>query len=56
MCEDVCNQVNLFDDGQTVMDKLQDHTELKEMTKNPNTVTMLEDRVNEWIKKIMEVC
>lgn len=37
------------------MANLQDHTELKEMTKNLNTVTVLEERVNEWIKKVMEV-
>ncbi|CAF4749032.1 unnamed protein product [Pieris macdunnoughi] len=55
VCEDVCNQVNLFDDGQALMANLQDHTELKEMTKNLNTITMLEDRVTEWIKKIMEI-
>lgn len=55
VCEDVCNQINLFDDGQALMASVQDHSELKEMTKNLNTITMLEDRVNEWIKKVMEV-
>ncbi|XP_060809519.1 dynein axonemal heavy chain 5 [Amyelois transitella] len=55
VCEDVCNQVNLFDDGQTHMADIQDPNELKEMTKNLNTITMLEDRVNEWIKKVMEI-
>lgn len=37
------------------MGDLSDHSQLKEMIKNPNTITMLEDRVNEWIKKVMEV-
>ncbi|XP_045541937.1 dynein axonemal heavy chain 5 [Papilio machaon] len=55
ICEDVCNQVNLFDDGKALMANLQDHNELKEMTKNPNTITMLEERVDEWVKKIMEI-
>ncbi|CAH0703218.1 unnamed protein product [Spodoptera exigua] len=55
VCEDVCNQVNLFDDGQAHMAELQDHTQLKDMAKNPTTITMLEDRVNEWIKKVMEI-
>ncbi|KAI8431136.1 hypothetical protein MSG28_001183, partial [Choristoneura fumiferana] len=30
------------------------HGQLKEMTKNPTTITVLEERVNEWIKKVME--
>ncbi|XP_050560564.1 dynein axonemal heavy chain 5-like [Spodoptera frugiperda] len=55
VCEDVCNQVNLFDDGQAHMAELQDHTQLKDMAKNPTTITMLEERVNEWIKKVMEI-
>lgn len=55
VCEDVCNQVNLFDDGKTLVGGLQDHSQLKEMTKNLTTITMLEERVNEWIKKVMEV-
>lgn len=55
VCEDVCNQINLFDDGQAHMSTLQDHTQLKDMAKNPTTITMLEERVSEWIKKVMEV-
>lgn len=47
--------MNLFDDGQAHMANLNDHTQVKEMTKNPSTITMLEERVNEWIKKVMEV-
>lgn len=38
------------------MDKIDDPAELKEMTKNPNIITTLENRVNEWIKRVMEVC
>ncbi|CAH2103629.1 unnamed protein product [Euphydryas editha] len=55
VCEEVCNQVNLFDDGQALMANLNDNNELKEMIKNPTTVTTLEERVSEWIKKIMEI-
>lgn len=47
--------MNLFDDGQALMANVKDHSELKEMTKNATTITNLEDRVNEWIKKVMEV-
>lgn len=47
--------MNLFEDGQSLMADVEDHLQLKEMTKNPNTITMLEERVNEWIKKVMEV-
>lgn len=55
VCEDVCNQMNLFDDGQTHMAGVQDPSQLKEMIKNPTTISTLEERVNEWIKKVMEV-
>ncbi|XP_039763737.1 dynein heavy chain 5, axonemal [Pararge aegeria] len=55
ICEEVCNQMNLFDDGQALMVNLTDPTELKEMIKNPTTITTLEERVNEWVKKIMEI-
>nr|XP_037868155.1 dynein heavy chain 5, axonemal isoform X1 [Bombyx mori] len=55
VCEDVCNQVNLFEDGLALMAPIQDHTQLKDMAKNPNTITMLEERVTEWIKKVMEI-
>lgn len=51
----MCNQINLFDDGQAIMAAVQDHSELKEMTKNLTIITMLEDRVTEWVKKVMEV-
>lgn len=51
----MCNQVNLFDDGQALMAEVQDHNQLKDMAKNVTTITTLEDRVNEWIKKVMEV-
>lgn len=37
------------------MAELQDHSQLKDMAKNPTTITMLEERVTEWIKKVMEV-
>lgn len=37
------------------MAELQDHTQLKDMAKNPTTITLLEERVNEWIKRVMEV-
>ncbi|VVC99767.1 unnamed protein product [Leptidea sinapis] len=47
--------INLFDDGQALMANINDATELREMTKNANTITMLEERVYEWIKKIMEI-
>ncbi|CAG9558497.1 unnamed protein product [Danaus chrysippus] len=55
VCEDVCNQVNLFDDGKALMANLKDQTELKEMVKNSSKLIILEERVNEWIKKIMEI-
>nr|XP_034839773.1 dynein heavy chain 5, axonemal [Maniola hyperantus] len=55
ICEEVCSTINLFDDGQALMANLNDQAELKEMIKNSSTITTLEERVNEWIKKIMEI-
>ncbi|XP_041986842.1 dynein axonemal heavy chain 5 [Aricia agestis] len=55
ICEDVCNQVNIFHDGQSLMENIQNPNDLKELAKVPSTITLLENRVNEWIKKIMEI-
>lgn len=50
----MCQETNIFDDGQKVMVKVTTN-DVKEMAKTPDTVSLLEERVKGWIKKLSEI-
>lgn len=54
VCEEVCHQGNLFDDGKCLVSK-KNVDELKEAAKTPDVVHELEERVKNWCKKLAEV-
>lgn len=54
MCEEVCDEGNLFDDGKCFVGKLSPE-EAKELAKAPKNVKELEERVKVWCKKLSEV-
>lgn len=54
MCEEVCDQGNLFDDGKILVSN-KDVEEIKEMAKHPDRVLVLEDRVKGWCKRLAEI-
>lgn len=54
VCEEVCDQGNIFDDGKYIVCGL-DSEELKEAAKKSEIVKHLEDRVKSWIKKLSEI-
>lgn len=54
VCEEVCNEGNLFDDGRTIVANV-DYDELKELAKNSDIVSELEYRIKQWTKKLSEV-
>ncbi|KAI4470547.1 male fertility factor kl5 [Holotrichia oblita] len=54
VCEDVCDQINLFNDGKYLVCSVT-LDELKEMVKKQEFVAELEERVKIWIKKLSEI-
>lgn len=54
VCEEVCNEGNLFDDGTTFM-KNRDLDQIKEMSKVGDEVRALEERVRSWSKRLTEI-
>lgn len=54
VCEEVCDEGNLFDDGQTIMSNF-DLDEVKEMAKHSEKVVMIENRVKGWTKRLDEI-
>ncbi|XP_060534779.1 dynein axonemal heavy chain 5 isoform X2 [Cylas formicarius] len=54
VCEEVANEGNLFDDGQSLTRKLR-MEEVKEMAKYPDKVQLLEERVRGWCKRLDEI-
>lgn len=55
MCEEVCDEPNLFDDGQNLVGHVQGHPDAKELVRVPENVQALEDRIKLWIKRVQEV-
>lgn len=55
VCEEVCNYTNVFEDGKTHFGKIDAITELKELGKNQEFCSELEDRVSNWMKGILKV-
>nr|XP_022920640.1 dynein heavy chain 5, axonemal [Onthophagus taurus] len=54
VCEEVCDQPNLFDDGETLVSTLTVE-DLKDITKKPELIIRLEERIKQWIKKLSEI-
>lgn len=54
VCEEVCGEKNLFDDGQSIMVNC-GQEEVKEMAKHSEKVEMMEERVKAWIKRLDEI-
>lgn len=54
VCEDVCNEGNLFDDNETIVTGLE-LDEIKDLATKTDTVEKLEIRINAWCKKLAEI-
>ncbi len=55
VCEQVCSKNNIFDDGKVVVGKAESVNEVKEMSKDTEVISELEERVINWIKSISKV-
>lgn len=55
VCEEVCDEANLFEDGQTLVSNVRDNEEAREMIKSIEQLTALEDRVKVWMRRVQEV-
>lgn len=56
MCEEVCDQANIFKDEGNLLAAIRSGEEIKEAAKNAELVVKLEERVENWMKRVMEVC
>lgn len=54
VCEEVCGEKNLFEDGQSIMGSYSAE-EVKEMAKHAEKVELMEERVKAWIKRLDEI-
>jgi len=55
VCEEVCGKPNLFDDQLRIMETVRCMDDVRELIKQQDRVTQLEDRVKAWMKKVQEV-
>lgn len=55
VCEQVCQYFNVFDDGKPMFVKIDNGTEVRELAKNKEFCTELEERVVNWIKGVAKV-
>lgn len=55
MCEEVCDEPNIFDDEKTLMANVPSMAEAVDIASRPEDVAVLEERVKEWIKRVQEV-
>lgn len=55
VCEQVCRHYNAFDDGKPMFVKIDHCSEVRELAKNKEFCTELEERVNNWIKGVAKV-
>jgi hypothetical protein len=56
VCEEVCGKPNLFDDHLHIMETVHCLDDVRELIKQQEEVTRLEERVKAWMKKVQEVC
>ena len=55
MCEEVCDEPNIFDDEKTLVANVPSMAEAVDIASRPEDVAVLEERVKEWIKRVQEV-
>lgn len=55
VCEEVCDQPNIFADGMSLILKVPTYKEAKYLAINREEILVLEKRVTNWIRKIREV-
>lgn len=55
VCEEVCDQPNIFADGMSLISKVPSYKEAKLLAKNRDEILVLEKRVTNWIRRIREV-
>lgn len=55
VCEQVCQHFNVFDDGKPMFIKIDNSGEVRELAKNKEFCTELEERVIYWIKGVAKV-
>lgn len=55
VCEQVCQYFNVFDDGKPMFVKIDNGAEVRELAKNKEFCTELEERVVNWIKGVAKV-
>ena len=55
VCEQVCDHYNVFDDGKHMFMKIDNFGEVRELAKNKEFCTELEERVINWIKGVAKV-
>ncbi|XP_055377517.1 dynein axonemal heavy chain 5 [Condylostylus longicornis] len=55
VCEEVVNNVNIFNDGNDQFEAVDSLIEVCEMSKEQEVCTVLEERVTNWVKGIMKV-
>lgn len=55
VCEQVCQHFNVFDDGKMMFVKIDNSNEVRELAKNKEFCTELEERVTNWIKGVAKV-
>lgn len=54
VCEEVCNQGNIFDDGKNIVNDL-NADEIKDIAKHPDQLAELEERVKGWMKALGDI-
>ncbi|XP_017781875.1 PREDICTED: dynein heavy chain 5, axonemal [Nicrophorus vespilloides] len=54
VCEEICGQENIFDDGKSLVSNLT-LDDVKEMANKPESIAELENRVKTWCKKLSDV-
>lgn len=55
VCEQVCQNENVFDDGKSLFPKSGPPTEVQELSSNKEFCTELEERILNWIKDVAKV-
>ncbi|XP_052132221.1 dynein axonemal heavy chain 5, partial [Frankliniella occidentalis] len=54
VCEEVCDEPNIFDDEKTLVANVPSMAEAVDIASRPEDVAVLEERVKEWIKRVQE--
>uniref|UniRef100_A0A2S2PXW6 Dynein heavy chain 5, axonemal n=1 Tax=Sipha flava TaxID=143950 RepID=A0A2S2PXW6_9HEMI len=55
VCEEVCDQPNIFADEMSLLSKVPSYKEAKQLATNRDEILILEKRVTNWIRKIREI-